>query len=246
MHRFFCVSQNIKKGQAFLDDPVQLHHLRNVLRFKVGFQAVILDEKGNVYQAYLKSLTSQQAVFCLKELSLPKVSSSVYRAIACALPKKSKFDEIIDKLIQLGIERIIPMQTERVVVHLEEKDKQKKYKRWQQIALNAVRQCQRNTIPIIDKVMDFKEVLKLPGFDLKLIPHLQEGCLPLQEVFNRTTFKSCLCLIGPEGDFTPEEISLAKEAKFTPVSFGDNILRVETACLYIASILNYELQKKNS
>ncbi|MDD5348251.1 MAG: RsmE family RNA methyltransferase [Candidatus Omnitrophica bacterium] len=244
MHRFFCESKNISGGQAVVADAGQLHHIRDVLRFKAGETAVILDEDGAVYNVKLLEIAADKAVFGIveKKAGLPAAHAAI--TVACALPKKSKIDDIIDKLTQIGVDRIIPMTTERVVVRLDRFAAAAKARRWQKIALSAVKQSQRSTIPVIDPMTGFDEVIRLPGFDARLIPHLAEERASLKSVLHKKHYRTILVLIGPEGDFTPTEISRALAQGFIPVSLGDNILRVETAALVAAGIVQYELQEE--
>ena len=241
MNRFYCGFSQVQGNKIIILDPGQLHHLKDVLRFKAGNKAAIFDDKGNDYLVKLADISEKQAEF----LILEKRSNSNIRktkiAIACAIPKKSKIDDIIDKLTQLGVDRIIPLTTERVIVKIDQAKGLQRLKRWEKIALSASKQSQRNSVPVIDPVTDFLQLIqKSQEFDLKLIPNLEGSRKTLKEVLTETTPKSVLAVIGPEGDFTVGEIAEAMQAGFIPVTFGDQVLRVETACLYIASILNYE------
>jgi len=122
-------------------------------------------------------------------------------------------------------------------------DKQKKlqrFQRWEKIALSAVKQSQRSKFVLIKPVSEFKDViLNTDDFDLKLIPTLGAERSTLKEVFNHSAkpVKKVMVLIGPEGDFTPQEITLAKEAGFLPVSLGKQVLRVDTAAIAVVSFI---------
>jgi 16S rRNA (uracil1498-N3)-methyltransferase len=108
-------------------------------------------------------------------------------------------------------------------------------KRWEKIAQSAARQCQRNTVPVIEPVTDISVVIaNSQQFVMKLIPHLAGNRKTLKEVFNIIRPKSVLVLIGPEGDFTPAEVELALHNGFIPVSLGATTLRVATAAVAVA------------
>ncbi|PIP18804.1 MAG: 16S rRNA methyltransferase [Candidatus Omnitrophica bacterium CG23_combo_of_CG06-09_8_20_14_all_41_10] len=159
--------------------------------------------------------------------------------IACAIPKKSKFDDIVDKLTQLGVYRIIPLKTERVVVKLDKRKEELRSKRWNRIALSASQQSQRNNIPVVEPVQKFKDVLvRSKDFDLKLIPTLagQRKSLP-EVILSLLPMAKILVLIGPEGDFSDGEIKLALENGFIPVTLGDLVLRVDTAAIAVVSFI---------
>jgi 16S rRNA (uracil1498-N3)-methyltransferase len=151
-------------------------------------------------------------------------------------------DDIIDYLTQLGVERIIPMWTERVVVKLDDDKTEARLKRWQKIAQSAAQQCQRSSIPIIESATNFGGAISdSQNFDLKLIPNLSGERRLIKDVLAQFTPKSIIVLIGPEGDFTPEEVTLALSNGFIPVSLGDTVLRVATAAIAVASYIKFAL-----
>jgi 16S rRNA (uracil1498-N3)-methyltransferase len=161
--------------------------------------------------------------------------------IACAIPKKSKFDDIVDKLTQLGVDRIIPLKTERAVVKLSIQKGEARLQRWVKIALSAAQQSQRSILPQISPLTDFRELIKKStGFNLKLIPTLEGERKTLKEALSPVLPlpANILILIGPEGDFSPKEIDLALKHNFIPVSLGSTVLRVETAAIAVASFIN--------
>jgi 16S rRNA (uracil1498-N3)-methyltransferase len=244
MHRFYCRFSDLQDKKIVISDFNQLHHLKNVLRFKTGDKAVVFDDRGNEYSVRLNNLSEKEAEFGIDgKRSQDSDLGKVRITIACAIPKKSKIDDIIDRLTQLGVDRIIPVLTERVIVKMDKEKEIQRKKRWEKIALSASKQSQRNTIAVVDQVTDFAELISLSEeFDLKLIPNLNGTRKTLKSVLSGVKAQNVLVLIGPEGDFTPQEIALATKSGFVPVTFGDLVFRVETACLYIASILNYELR----
>ncbi len=244
MNRFYCANSNVQQDKIIISDFDQVHHLKDVLRFKLGESAVIFDDKGNVYSVKLERISEKQAEFRVQEKKSGVNNLRQIRiTIACAIPKKSKIDDIIDRATQLGVDRIIPLMSQRVIVRLEPAKGAQRQKRWEKIALSASKQSQRNTVPDVDPVTDFSVLIgKSQEFDLKLIPNLMGERKTLKEVLTGINPQSVLVLIGPEGDFTPGEIKSAIKAGFIPVTFGDSVLRVETACLYIAAVLNYELR----
>ncbi len=242
MHRFYSGSENVSQDRIIISDRQQLHHLKDVLRLEAGDGAAVFDDKGNVYKVRVESLSSRNVVLKIKDIRKSDKSNEVSITIGCAIPKKSKMDDIIDKLTQLGVDRIIPLITQRVIVKFDKDKKSGRQKRWQKIALNASKQSQRNTVPVVDAVVDFEEIIRdAQDFDLKLIPNLMGERRTLKEALAGKKPKNVLVLIGPEGDFSPEEISMAMKAGFMPVTFGDFVFRVETAAVYAAGVLRYEL-----
>ncbi len=244
MNRFFIQKINLSDKFIILNDPAQLHHLRNVLRVRPGERVAVFDHSGNEYVAIVVEIGPSRASLEIKEKRPPN-DLEIEITVACAIPKKVRMDDIIDKLTQLGVSCIIPLQTERVIVKLDKQKKLQRFQRWEEIALSAVKQSQRSKFVVIKPVTDFKDaVAEVQDFDLKLIPTLEVGGKTLKTIFNQTfcQFRKIMVLIGPEGDFTPQEISLAKAAGFLPVTLGKQVLRVDTAALAVVSFIKLNAQ----
>lgn len=238
MHRLFIPSQNISSNKIIVSDKPQIHYFKDVLRLKIKDTIIVFDERGNEYICFIKEMLKNAVQLKIKEKRPSKKSSRTQVSLACAMPKHSKMDEIIDKLTQLGVESIIPLETERVIVKLDKQKKILRKKRWERIALNASQQSQRSTIPVIDSIKGIKEVLaESKDYDLKLIPTLSGERKLLKEVLDDCKPKNILVLIGPEGDFTPQEVDLAKKAGCIPIALGNLVLRVETAAVAVASFI---------
>jgi 16S rRNA (uracil1498-N3)-methyltransferase len=238
MRRFFVPIKNIEGGKISILDKSQVHHIKDVLRLKVKDNLMIFDDRGNEYNCIIEKITNEVTLGIKGESLLSSKKEGIKITLACAIPKKSKMDDIIDKLTQLGVDRIIPLETERVVVKLNKNKKEARLLRWQKIALSAAQQSQRNTSPVIEPIKNIKEVLiKSENYDLKLIPTLTGKRKILKEVFTQIKPKNILVLIGPEGDFANGEIKLALENGFIPVTLGDTVLRVDTAAVAIVSYI---------
>jgi len=240
MPRFYVTSQGITGDKITITDKSQVHHIHNVVRLKAKEEVVVFDDRSNEYKTEIVKSSSQSIILKIKERKKNTIRKKAFITIACAIPKKSKIDDIIDKLTQLGVDRIIPLETERVIVNLDEKKKGARLERWKKIAQSASLQSQRNNLPIIDPVRNLKEVLSCAqGFDLKLIPTLLGERESLKNIITKSKYKNILVLIGPEGDFTQEEVALAKQAGSIPVSLGDLVLRVETAAIAVVSFIRF-------
>lgn len=240
MHRLYSPSRNITKDKIIIDDKDLVHHARDVLRLRADEEVVIFNEKKEEYSCVLGEPSAGSLVFEIKRRLEPGSNpSGIKISIACAIPKGAHMDAIVDKLTQLGVHRIIPMETERVIVKLDKRKKALRLARWEKIALNASLQSQRNTLPILEPVRDIEEVLAgSAGFDLKLIPALFGRRNPLKEALEGASLpKNILVMIGPEGDFTDSELESAKNAGFLPVTLGNLVLRVETAAVSVAGFI---------
>lgn len=242
MHRFFCPVANITKDKIVIDNKEQVHYLKDVLRLKAKDNLVIFDDRGNEYNCSIEKVRNKITLGIKRKSFSLSEKEGVKITVACAIPKKSKMGDIIDKLTQLGADRIIPLETERVIVKLDKNKKEMRLLRWQKIALMASQQSQRKTLPVIEPISNIGEVLmELKDYDLKLIPTLSGRRKALKEVFTRIRPQNIVILIGPEGDFTPQEVTLAIKAGCIPVSLGDTVFRVDTAAIAVTSYLRLTL-----
>lgn len=238
MRRFYSPCHNITSDTITITDPKQIHHIRDVLRLKAGSEIIIFDARKNEYLSEIEEIQAQKIIFKMKTKIKSNAVSGLKISVACAIPKKSKMSDIIDKLTQLGIDRIIPLETERVIVKMAGQKRDARLERWQTIALNACQQSQRKELPVIEPIKTMDEVLlNSQAYDLKLIPTLEGQRRPLKEVFLQARPTNILIFIGPEGDFTGKEVAMAKKYGCIPVSLGSLVLRVDTACLAVVSFI---------
>src|ERR1035437_2743546 len=242
MHRFYLPDLQ----QAALGAE-EAHHALHVLRLKVGDTVNVFDGHGHEAQASISQISNQSAQLkLLTQSNAPPLPCRI--TLAQAIPKKS-MDLIVQKATELGVATIVPLMSERTLVQVDEDSK--KIDRWREIALDACKQCGNNWLPEIQPPQKARDFLNAPGqFDLKLIASLQPDAKPLKSILSgtsaleRTHVPTILILIGPEGDFTPAELSLAKSAGCLPLSLGPLVLRADTAALYTLSILHHELQNR--
>jgi 16S rRNA (uracil1498-N3)-methyltransferase len=238
MNRFFCLSKNITLNTVIIDDKNQVHHIRDVLRLSGNDKVVVFDEKGNEYECAIEKI-QDNVLLKINNIHKPcKGGENIKVAIGCAIPKNSNMADIIDKLTQLGVDRIIPLKTKRVIVKLDKNKEASLHERWKRISLAASQQSQRNSLVNVDYITEINElILNSSDFDLKLIPTLLGKRKSLREAIVNSRHKNILVVIGPEGDFSLEEVELAKKNGFIPVSLGNLVLRVETAAVSVASFI---------
>ena len=156
MHRFYLF-QAITGSTTSITDTEQLHHLRDVLRLKNKDEVNVFDSEGTEFFCRINSLDRKAAVLNIISRKAAK-PEKIKITIACAIPKNARMDEIIDKLTQLGVDTIIPLKTERVIVKMDE-NQESRLIRWRKIALNASEQSQRNNLPIITPLMNLGDLL---------------------------------------------------------------------------------------
>jgi 16S rRNA (uracil1498-N3)-methyltransferase len=220
----------------------EARHLSQVLRIKPGETITVFDGHGRRAAAEVLSVSRDHVSLKLGEVQSPPPPLPAI-TLAQAIPKGKNMDLIVQKAVELGIARIQPLVTRNTVVQPGEGKSDK----WRRNALEACKQCGQDTLPDIADPLPFGRWLDcgtgiLPVADhLCLIASLAPGARPLREVLHAHPGTAAVTLlVGPEGDFTPEETTAALAAGFLPVSLGSIVLRVETATLFCLSALRYE------
>ena len=226
-------------------DAGESHHAFDVLRMKAGERATVFDGEGHEAEVEL----GQHGKFGtpLRKFSLAKTTPLPCRiTLAQAVPKGKNMELIIEKVTELGVGAIAPLMSERTVVRGSEEDHVRKQAKWQRAAIEACKQCGQNFLPRVAQPCTPRALFERnERYDLMLIGSLQGDARPLKQVMHEVSAKrprSVLILIGPEGDFTPAEVALAKSHGCQPITLGPIILRTETAAIYCVSVLNHELQ----
>jgi 16S rRNA (uracil1498-N3)-methyltransferase len=230
-----------------LDDS-EAHHCVDVIRLGAGSRVVVFNGRGSQITAEITAI--EKGKVYLKELIAAKAEPlRCAITLGQAIPKGKNMDLILQKATELGVAKIVPLISDRTVVHLEEEELNKKQEKWKQVTIEAAKQSGQDWLPEIAGPITPKQFFaEFDHSELSLIASLQsdarsfKGVLAnFQEQHGRRA-KSVLILVGPEGDFTPAETSWAKSAGCVPVSLGPIVLRTETAAIYSLSVLAYELQ----
>ncbi|MEY2877881.1 MAG: hypothetical protein RLZZ15_261 [Verrucomicrobiota bacterium] len=224
------------------------HHLVVVNRARVGDTVVAFDGRGAEWICALAEARKNAAVlrvrFAQKTKPLPFAIT-----LGQALPKGPGMDAIVRKATELGAARIVPLESERTQVHLDGERSDRKADKWRTAALEAAKQCGNPFLPEIAPVENAAAFMAgARGYDLKLIASLQPGAKSLRTVLanfhaaHGRAPRTALWLVGPEGDFTPAEMSVSHTSGFEPITLGPLVLRCETAAVYALSVLSHELQ----
>ena len=233
MQRYFAISK--EKDYLFLKKE-DIHHIRNVMRNKIGDKIECIYEE-ELYICKIENPNSQQVKITEQIEEHNELNTNI--AIAIALVKEQKMDLILQKVTELGVNEIIPIKMERSIVKLDDNKWKKKQERWQTICKEASEQSKRNKIPQIKPLTTIEELAKLK-YDKKLICSTNEKSKRLSEVLKEPlNNKNILLIIGPEGGITPKEEEFLISSGMTPITLGNRIMRVETAAIYVTSILNF-------
>ena len=237
MQRYFV---NNKENDLFILSNDDSHHVINVMRMNINDEVEIVFD-NHLYLASITNLDMPVKCTLVKELDnnermIPKI------VIVQALVKEQKMDYILQKACELGVYQIIPVNTSRSVVKIDKNDT-KKIIRWNKILKEASEQSKRIDIPILDKIYNFND-LKTLAFKEKYICSTKENKKLLKSTLSKYNINDTIVyVIGSEGGFDPKEENELIENGFIPISLGNNILRTETASLFIMSAVNYEFER---
>ncbi|MDD5134437.1 MAG: RsmE family RNA methyltransferase [Phycisphaerae bacterium] len=232
--RFFC--ETIEPcGDVFLCD-VQSRHLTKVLRLSIGDTVELFDGKGAVAEAVVEKISKDKTQLKIQSLNICKSRENQRIIIAPSVAKGQRFELIISKCTELGIDRIRPVIFERTVKQVEGKNALRRY---ELLTIESAKQCERNFLPVIDEPRNFPNAAEELGKlypDAKIIfGSLTDGAESIMNLdFGE---QDIIAFVGPEGGLTDWEEDMLKKINAVPVRLTDTILRIETAAMAIASIL---------
>jgi len=246
MHRFYLAPEDWNPDALMLRGS-EAHHAGHVLRLERGDKVVVFDGRGRELTAEVAAAKSSEIQLRkLHEAKTPPLRCQI--ALAQAIPKGKNMDLIVQKAVEIGAAEIAPIVSDRTVVRVDEESAAAKQAKWQTIAIEAAKQCGQNWLPQVHAPQTMPQFFQHSHrFDLQLIGSLQSDAVHLKKILAEYSAehgdrpKSVLMLVGPEGDFTPAELSLARSHGCRPITLGPIVLRVETASIYCLSILSYEL-----
>ena len=234
MQRYFA--KNIEDNKITLSNS-DMHHIKNVMRMKENDKVEVVYDKKTYLFNLDNNLELHIDTVIDEDKELPKEIIAII-----GLVKEQKMDLVLQKLTELGVSKIIPVNMERSIVKLDTKKEDKKLIRWNTICKEASEQSKRNTIPIVTNVINFKDIINIEA-DLKLCCSVSEKDNIISNYLSNNNYNSVAFVIGPEGGLTLKEENYLKENNYNLVSLGSLVFRMETACIYMASILNYEINK---
>lgn len=254
MHRIF-VDQVIKECPCMvsIESKEEVHHALRVLRLSEGDLIELTDSDGGEFIAEIKTaLLSQTSdsimeVFCLEKIEIRR-ESPIEITLFQGLPKHDKLEFIIQKAVELGAVKIVPVECERCVARIRDaKDAAKKTERWNRIAHEAAKQSKRAVEPEVLEPVRLKAIQEFTSQDeLKLLAYEGAALKPLMEHLEAARRRDDLqhrvaIMIGPEGGLTEKEVHQLSEMGFITIGLGPRILRTETAGLALLSIIQYVL-----
>lgn len=225
MLRLFIPGAHAGDGVVRIVGP-ELRHLQT-LRLDPGAALVVLDDGGTEHEVVLETVTTREAVARVVRSTRPERESPLELVLAAALVKGSRMDLVVEKATELGVHRIVPVDTRRVVARGDHGD------RWRRIAVAAAKQSGRTRIPRVDALQPLADVVAEPWSGVRLLPWEGETSRRLDDL--PSAARAVVALVGPEGGFAPDEVALAEAHGFVPVTLGPRILRAETAAITIVA-----------
>lgn len=225
--RIFQPSEFIVGNDIALSDEAFGHVIR-VLRLKVGDELTFFNGNGNDYQAILTEVNKKQAKADIKSTAIISNESPLNIHLGQGISRGDRMDFTLQKSVELGVNTITPLFTERCGVKLNAERLEKKRQQWQKIVISACEQSGRSVVPQVRQPMALQEWLNeaTQALKINLHPRANHSIMGLPLSSERVRL-----LIGPEGGLTDEEIELASAANYTEVLLGPRVLRTETAAL---------------
>ncbi len=216
------------------------HHLRRVLRLRKGDRILVSSGRGDLYHAVIEETEGQWTRARLLSPVAWQPESPLAVTLVQAMPKRRKMEWILQKAVELGTVRIVPVMSEHSIPHLSGERKEQRMRRWAEIVREAARQSYRGIIPELDGLVSLEEALNSLGERVAIF------CDPGGNRLNRCIeemgpVQTITVIVGPEGGFSPEEVALARSRGVRICSLGPRVLRLETAVVKVLSILQYLL-----
>ncbi|MEW6380065.1 MAG: RsmE family RNA methyltransferase [bacterium] len=258
MPKFFILPKDISSDQAIIRGG-DAHHIRRVLRLKANDE-ITINCQGRDLLARIETISPSEVRLRIMEHLPSPFQNKNSLVLVQGIPKHSTMDLILQKSTELGVEEIMPLASSRSFVNEQRTVSEGRWQRWQKICQEAAKQCGRSTVPKLHHPLDLPAVCSQVVKENRILPLL------LWEKAQQSPLKSILAgrrrvhgreeeedresgtregnkifiLVGPEGSFSGDEIQMAIQAGFIPVSCAPWILRAETAALYALSIIQYE------
>ena len=254
MHRFIISPEYINEDTAVISGS-EAKHMLNVLRLGTGDRIIAFDGTGFEYELELVSINGSTAYAKILRTYDPKTEPRVKVILYQGLPKSDKMDWIIQKTVELGINKIVPVITQFSVPKIRAKDTERKLERWNRISLEASKQCGRVVVPSVSEPVDYETALNHwcdmakahpAGSSMAVFCYEGESKKCLKDLFKCYNI-DCVSLIGvfigPEGGFSPDEFHLASIHGISTVSLGRRTLRTETAPVVVLSVIMHEMSE---
>jgi len=238
--RFFA-EELLEEGALARVGQEEARHMHRVMRLRPGDVVILLHEDGLIREGTIESLDDRQSLVRVQRILPDRSEPETEMILVQSLCKGDKMELIIQKAVELGVRRILPLKAGRSDVRLGEDRAEKRALRWQRIAREAVKQCRRAVVPEIGAPVGLRQCLdSLPENTLVIALYEEETAQSLRQVLSRNPVGPVALLVGPEGGFQAEEMDLVRKAGGITATLGPRILRTETAGLCGLSCILYQ------
>lgn len=236
MKRFYC--ENLVDGDLHAQlSPIEARHAISVMRLKAGQEIELVDGKGGLASGIIDFISKKTVSIKITDLTRAEEKKQGKVVIVTSLAKGDRFDWLISKCTELGADRIIPVIYERTVKLAKGS---KAHQRWQNIAISAMKQCERLFLPTIDEPVSLDQAINKLKADYPackiIVGSLSDEAVAVCRA-NTDCKDDIAAFIGPEGGLTEKEEQIIIDSGAIPVILGENILRIETAAVAFAAVL---------
>jgi 16S rRNA (uracil1498-N3)-methyltransferase len=248
--RFYAPPEDIN-GPIVILPTQETHHLMHVLRMTPGDEAFVFDGDGNEYRCTFRRVEDNRAELEITDSLTDVVESLVDLTLAPALAKGDKFDFIVQKATELGVNRITPLMTRYADVRLDENQKVSRTERWRRISLESMKQCGRRRLVQITEPLSIYQFMSLIERSTKsgavrpdqtLLLFSERGGVGVTEALREASIaRSVVALVGPEGGWSDDELEALNDYGCKPVTLGPRIIRTETAALVAITLIQHAL-----
>jgi 16S rRNA (uracil1498-N3)-methyltransferase len=239
--RFYATPDAISGSTINLSRD-ETHHLTRVLRLRPGSEVFVFDGCGKEYRCSFLTVKDNRARIEICEALSDEVDSSIHITLAHGLAKGEKFDFVIQKATELGVSNIVPLVTDNADVKLSDEKSEKRLERWQRISLEALKQCGRRRLVEIERPVTLKDFLCVAQTEDAVLVFSERGGVSITNALARSSDKKAIAaLVGPEGGWSDEELTLLDERRAIAVTLGPRILRTETAAVVAVTLIQHIL-----
>lgn len=239
MRRFYIPPGQMGKDESIIKGS-DVHHMRDVLRLQPNEWVLVFDGTGREYRAQILSVDRKKIRVAMRSPVETDVEPAFELAFAQGYLKDKKMDGLVRQLTELGVDRWVPFLSRRSIPVPDQERLQGRYRRWQKISLEALKQCGRSRTMALDPLVSFGDALRQArSYDLKIICWEESKTTSLMDQVRRSEPASVFLMVGPEGGFRSDEVTMAEKEGFRRIGLGPRVLKAETAALAAAVMVQY-------
>ena len=244
MSKFFVDKEYVGESEILIKNLTDINHISKVLRLGIGDMLIISDSSDFDYQVEIIKIMSTEITCKILDKQKFAKEPSTKVTLFQGIPKQGKMELIVQKNVEIGIMKIVPVFMDRTVV-VDKGNFSKKIERWNKISQEASGQCRRGIIPVVTDPVNFDSMIKyLDEFDQVVFPYENQESFTVKNLMKNLKQKpsNIALIIGPEGGFSEREAKILSDIGVLSVNLGKTILRTETAGFVALSMIMYEFE----